>query len=86
MPFIDALGNGSTTSFLVLASIAALFFIIVVVVVLFMLLNPLLFDLAFVFMSNVIDELLPFMINGKYIKGLRQLMLTVFINNVKLQT
>lgn len=51
-----------------------------------MLLNPLLFDLAFVFMSNVIDELLPFMINGKYIKGLRQLMLTVFINNVKLQT
>lgn len=86
MPFIDALGNGSTTSFLVLASIAALFFIIVVVLVLFMLLNPLLFDLAFVFMSNVIDELLPFMINGKYIKGLRQLMLTVFINNVKLQT
>lgn len=86
MPFIDALGNGSTTSFLVLASITALFFIIVVVVVLFMLLNPLLFDLAFVFMSNVIDELLPFMINGKYIKGLRQLMLTVFINNVKLQT
>lgn len=86
MPFIDALGNGSTTSFLVLASITALFFIIVVVLVLFMLLNPLLFDLAFVFMSNVIDELLPFMINGKYIKGLRQLMLTVFINNVKLQT
>lgn len=85
MPFIDALGNGSTTSFLVLASIAALIFIIVVMV-LFMLLNPLLFDLAFVFMSNVIDELLPFMINGKYIKGLRQLILTVFINNVKLQT